>query len=291
MRCLLFGARGQLGSVLSQRLASRFTLHTADRPEIDFTDAGAVTAIFKRIAPHLVVNCAAYTAVDRAQAAPAAARAANATAPDLLARSAAAYDALLVHFSTDYVFDGSHNRPYREDDLPAPLNVYGESKLQGEQAITAAGCAHLIFRTSWLYARHGRNFVTTVLQRARAGETLRIVDDQTGSPTSAVALADLVTALLSRITATGALVLPRQQWGLYHATCAGACSWFDLARQALELHRLDGSMVPIATADFPTPATRPRYSVLDNTKLQTTFGAALPHWRDALRTCFAAGEG
>ena len=284
MRILLLGANGQVGHELRRSLAPLGEVITTTRDGMldgvageraDFDQPGSLPSLIERIAPDVVVNAAAYTAVDRAETDVDAAFRANAEAPRQLAQACAARDALLVHYSTDYVFDGRGTRPYREDDPTAPLGVYGASKLAGERAIQESGCRHLIFRTGWVYGRHGANFMRTMLRLAAGRDELRVVADQLGAPTPAALIAD-VTA---RIIASSPTVS-----GLFHLTAKGQASWHGFAVAIFEHACRSGMLaraprvLPITTADYPTPARRPAYSRLDSTALQETFGIVLPDW-------------
>ncbi len=289
MRILLFGANGQVGHELRRSLAPLGDVVAVTRSgaledgltcEIaDFDAPHALPGLIQRIAPDVVVNAAAYTAVDRAESDRDAAFRANAEAPQRIAEACAARDALLVHYSTDYVFDGTGTRPYREDDATAPLGVYGESKLAGEQAVQASGARHLIFRTAWVYAAHGKNFMRTMLRLAAEREELRVVADQTGTPTPAALIADVTALALSR---------PFARSGIWHLTAADQTTWHGFAEVIFDAAHARGliarapRVVPIATAEYPTPAKRPGYSVLDTTGLRSDFGVDLPDWSMAL---------
>ncbi|HEX6266246.1 MAG TPA: dTDP-4-dehydrorhamnose reductase, partial [Burkholderiales bacterium] len=234
MRILLVGRNGQVGRELAQALAPLGEVNAPSRAQLDLTDADRIAAVVRGASPEVIVNAAAYTAVDRAESEPDAAFSVNASAPRLLAEEAARLGALLVHYSTDYVFDGEKAGPYAEDDTPRPLNVYGASKLAGERAIAAAGCRHLILRTSWVYGPHGSNFMRTILRAARERPELRVVDDQWGAPTSSTALA--------RATAR---LLPSHPEGLYHITAAGKTTWYGFARAIVARAGLRTPVVPI----------------------------------------------
>jgi dTDP-4-dehydrorhamnose reductase len=245
----------------------------------DFNAPQSLPAVIDAVAPDVVVNAAAYTAVDRAEGDPAAAFRVNAEAPGEIAAACAARNAWLVHYSTDYVFDGSGTRPYREDDPVAPLGVYGASKLAGERAVQASGARHLIFRTAWVYAAHGHNFLRTMLRLAAERDELRVVDDQVGAPTTA----GLIAEITARILARGPV-----HSGLWHLVAEGQASWrafaeaiFAGAHERGLLQRIPG-VVPIATSDYPTPARRPAYSVLDTSRLQQDFGIRPAAWQDGL---------
>lgn len=289
MRILLLGANGQVGTELQRSLAPLGEVVAATRDGLlangaacevaDFDRPEELQPLIARTAPDVVVNAAAHTAVDRAESEPNAAFRANAQAPGQLAAACAARDALLVHYSTDYVFDGSATRPYREDDPTAPLGVYGTSKLAGEDAIRDSGARHMIFRTAWVYAAHGRNFLLTMLRLGAERDELRVVADQVGSPTSAAYIADTTAAVLARGS---------DRSGLWHLTCTGQTSWHGFAKAimagAVERGLLARApqVLPIPTSDYPTPAARPAFSVLDNTRLQHDFDLPGVDWRDSL---------
>ena len=289
MRVLLLGANGQVGTELQRSLSRLGEVVAATRDgrlkdgaacEVaDFDDPGRLGTLVAKVAPDVVVNAAAYTAVDRAESEPEAAFRANAQSPAAIAEACAARDAVLVHYSTDYVFDGSATRPYREDDPTSPLGVYGASKLAGEAAVAGSGARHMIFRTAWVYAAHGRNFLLTMLRLAAGRDELRVVADQVGSPTPAAYIADTTAAILARET---------DRSGLWHLTCDGRTSWHGFAEAimagAVERGLLQQAprVVPITTSDYPTPAARPAFSVLDNGRLQGDFGVQPHDWREGL---------
>lgn len=290
MKILLLGANGQVGIELRRSLAPVAEVVAATRDgkladggncEVaDFGKPHSLTALVERVVPGAVVNAAAYTAVDRAENEREAAFRANAEAPAVLANACARHDALLVHYSTDYVFDGRGTRPYREDDPTAPLGVYGASKLAGEEAIRASGCRHAILRTAWVYAAHGHNFLRTMLRLGRERDSLRVVADQVGTPTPAWLIADVTARLLPRADAGS---------GTWHLTATGQTSWHGFAeaiiKGAVERGLLPRAprVEPIATAEYPTPAQRPGYSVLDTTRLREGLGIELPEWEEGLR--------
>lgn len=286
MKILLLGAGGQLGRSLAPLLASFGELQALTRAELDLHDLPALRQCLRRERPQLVVNAAAWTAVEQAEHEPQAAFALNAAAPAALAEEAAALGAWLLHYSTDYVFDGRLGRPYRETDACAPLNVYGQSKRAGEQAIVAAGGKALILRTSWLYSRHGRNFLLTMQRLLRERAEVRVVADQFGNPTSCAALAAASLTLVARIAAGNP-----SPGGLYHASCTGGASWYELAEAIAADLRARGEpcarLLPIAAADYPSAVARPADSRLDCSALQRDWGVALPDWRTALAACLA----
>lgn len=295
MTVLLFGGNGQLGRELQRALAPLGTIVATTRsgalPDgsacetADFNEPASLVALLDRVRPDVVVNAAAYTAVDRAEEERDAAWRANAEAPGVIARWCAAAGVPLVHYSTDYVFDGQGTRPYREDDGTAPLGVYGASKLAGEEDIRAAGGRHLIFRTAWVYAPHSANFLRTMLRVGADRDVLRVVADQIGTPTPAALIADVTAQALQH---AGGLS------GTWHLTAAGETSWHGFAEaifaEAVSAGKLARApkVEAITTADYPTPAKRPAYSHLDVSKLESDFGIALPSWQDGLKQVIAA---
>ncbi len=294
MRILVTGVSGQVGHDLMRTLAPLGEVIGLDRQALDLASPDAIRAVVRQFSPTLIFNPAAYTAVDRAESEPEQAMRINGIAPGVLGEEAARLGAWLLHYSTDYVFDGSGTRPWREDDPTGPLGVYGRTKLAGEQAVAASGCRHLILRTSWVYSLRGRNFLSTMHRLATERDELRVVDDQIGAPTSSAALADAGAALAPRLLAN-----PTADSGVFHMSCAGAVSWCGFARAIVE--RLDAvaqalgapaparrpRVTPIRTEDYPTPAARPRNSVLDNGRLAQQFGLQLPHWEAALDALLA----
>lgn len=291
MTILLLGANGQVGWELQRTLSPLGPVRAMERAEADLSDHDALVRTVRDVAPSLIVNAAAYTAVDRAEEEEDLARAINGEAPGLLAEEARKLGAVLVHYSTDYVFDGAGDRPVTEDDRVAPLNAYGRTKLAGEQAIRESGCAHLILRTSWVYSTRGRNFLLTVKRLAGELEELRIVADQKGAPTWARGIAEATALMLSRCGVPGDTGMLAEKGGLYHLTAAGETTWHGFAEAIVEWLRETGQpvrckrVVPIGTADYPTPAIRPANSVLDCSRLRESFGIGLPDWREQLRLC------
>jgi dTDP-4-dehydrorhamnose reductase len=284
-RILILGAQGQLGRELQRSFAGLGSITAADRSAIDLGAAEQIRAAVRRLQPDVILNAAAYTAVDRAESEPELAHSINAEAPRVLAEEARANDALLVHYSTDYVFDGSKAEPWVEDDLPNPLNVYGASKLAGERAIESVGGKYLIFRTSWVYGPHGKNFLLTMLRLGAERDRLSIVDDQIGAPTTSIELANATRAIVECILA--GRYGESQNWtGVYHMTCAGSTSWFGFAQAIFKRAAAWGEKTPelvaIASAAYPTPAKRPRNSVLSNEKLHARFGVRPAEWSTAL---------
>lgn len=293
-RILLTGSTGQVGHELRHSLSVLGEVIAPLRAALDLASPDAIRRVVRETNPTLIVNPAAYTAVDKAESEPELAAALNATAPAVLAEEAARLGIPLVHFSTDYVFAGQATAPYRETDATAPQSVYGRTKLAGEAAIIATGCPHLIFRTSWVYGAHGNNFVKTILRLAQTRDTLSVVSDQLGAPTSARLLADTTLAVVSQ------LQYQRHGWlersGIYHLTPRGQTHWHAFAcaivraaqAQGMSLMLTPEQIRAIPTTDYPTPAQRPAYSCLDSYKLTETFGLSLPDWADDFALNFAA---
>ncbi len=286
-RILLTGAGGQVGWELRRTLGALGDVVAVDADTLDLCDADAVRRYVRDLAPTLVVNPAAYTAVDKAEGDAERARTVNAVAPGVLAQEVARLGALLVHYSTDYVFDGSGTVPWRENDACAPLNVYGATKLDGERAIQASGCAHLIFRTSWVYGARGSNFLLTMRRLMRERDELKIVADQVGAPTWCRDLAEATAQVLARIATPGGFDAAAP-WGVYHLCNAGETSWHGFAEAIRALDKADVALLPIPTRDYPTPARRPLNSRLDCDRLERAFGLRLRPWREALELCVQA---
>lgn len=287
MNILLTGANGQVGWELRRSLAPLGRVVAVDSREMDLADPAAIRRVVGEVRPALIVNPAAYTAVDKAEGEAARARAVNAEAPALLAELAVQGGALLVHYSTDYVFDGGGAQAWREDDAKGPLNVYGATKLAGEEAIAASGCRHLIFRTSWVYGARGANFLITMRRLMRERPELKIVDDQIGAPTWCRGLADATAQVLAQVASPARGADKPEPWGVYHMSNGGETSWHGFAQAILDLEGLETPprLLPIPSSDYPTPARRPLNSRLDNGKLARVFGVRLPEWRDALKLC------
>jgi dTDP-4-dehydrorhamnose reductase len=294
MKILLLGKSGQVGWELQRALGVLGEVVALDHegaPGLcgDFREPEGVAAAVRSVRPDLVVNAAAHTAVDKAESEPELAQLLNATTPGVLAREAAALGAWLVHYSTDYVFDGSGQAPRDEDAPTGPLSVYGRTKLEGEHAIRASGCQHLILRTSWVYAARGDNFARTMLRLAAERERLTVIDDQIGAPTGADFLADVTTHAVRAAMANPVLA------GTYHAVAAGETSWHGYARLVIEWARAHGlavkvapeAVLPIPTSDYPTPARRPLNSRLDTRKLQQAFGLRTPPWQQGVERMLA----
>ncbi|GAB4523994.1 MAG: dTDP-4-dehydrorhamnose reductase [Anaerolineales bacterium] len=293
MKILLLGNTGQLGWELQRTLAPLGPLTALDYPEIDLNDGEAARALVRDLRPQVMVNATAYTAVDRAEGERETAFALNTETPRILAEEAERLGAALLHYSTDYVFDGRKGAPYTEDDPTAPLNVYGESKLAGEQAIQQVGGAHLIFRTAWVYSLRRPSFVTKVLSWAQKNPVLRIVDDQVSNPTWARALAEISAQVLAQAAASGApLAWLQARTGVYHLAGGGFASRYAWGREIIRLGVRENppQVVAAKSADFPTPAQRPLFSVLDCSKFEAAFGLRLPPWQQALALAMDSGK-
>ena len=279
LNILITGANGQLGSAL-RRLGcvSPHNYICTDVAELDITDAAAVLRTVEERRIDVIVNCAAYTDVERAEEDEPRADLLNHKAAGNLAAAAKATGATLFHVSTDYVFDGTAHTPYTEDVTPSPLGAYGRTKLAGEEAVKASGCRYLIFRTAWLYSEYGHNFLKTMLRLTSERDTLQVVFDQIGTPTYA---GDLALALFS--------IIESERYagneGVYHFTDEGVCSWYDFAREIMEQSKLSCRIRPIESKDYPTPAPRPHYSVLNKAKIKQRFNIEIPHWKEGLVKC------
>jgi dTDP-4-dehydrorhamnose reductase len=293
MRILLLGKNGQVGWELQRLLPSLGEVAAFDVPEVDFSRSGDLRAFVRGEKWDLIVNAAAYTAVDRAESEPDAAMAVNGVAPGILAEAAAGMGAGFVHYSTDYVFDGTKGAPYIEDDPPAPVNVYGKTKAEGDRRVQAASGSHLVLRTSWVYGARGSNFFLTVRRLARERQSLRIVDDQVGSPTWCRSLAEstvYVLAAIGREPGSSFAEKMADRKGLYNLSAEGETSWFDFAKAVLESdpsrsEYVARQVLPIRTEEYPTPARRPPCTVLSKEKIRRTFGLTIPSWREQLAGC------
>jgi dTDP-4-dehydrorhamnose reductase len=307
LRILLTGKRGQIGAKLAMLLPHLGDVAAFDRHELDLLDPVQVRRAIRDTQPNMIVNAAAYTSVDQAEREEKQARIINVDAPALMAEEAKRIGASLVHYSTDYVFDGSSSLPYAETDQPNPINVYGKTKLAGEEAIRAVGAQHLIFRTAWVYGTTGRNFLLTILRLATEREELKVVDDQLGAPTWSQEIATATERILRQLSQQGGNLISKFG-GTYHMTAASKTNWFEFAKVILE----EASRMPrgipwfeaatkgqplvtrcvtaIRTEEYPTPARRPSYSVLSNSRLKQDFGFELPAWSLQLRAVFAEGR-
>ena len=294
MKILLLGKNGQVGWELQRSLSMLGEVVACDfdspaELKADFSDPESLVPLIRRVRPDAIVNAAAHTAVDKAESEPDLARRINALAPGVIAREAAALGASLVHYSTDYVFDGSGNQPRAEDAATNPLSVYGHTKLEGEELIRASGCKHLILRTSWVYAARGGNFARTMLRLAAERDELKVIADQVGAPTGADLLADVSAAALRQLTEQPALS------GTYHCAAAGETHWHGYAAFVIEWARAQGHAIRVApdrilptlTQDYPTPARRPLNSRLNTAKLRSSFRLTLPHWQPGVQRMLA----
>jgi dTDP-4-dehydrorhamnose reductase len=283
-RILLVGKIGQVGWELRRTLAPMAQVTCVDFPEIDLTSNDSIRRWVRETQPNIVINAAAYTAVDKAEAETDKAMKINGVAPGILAEEAKKLGALLVHYSTDYVFDGAKTQPYVETDAPNPLGAYGQTKLAGDEAVRAIGGAHLIFRLCWVYGARGQNFMLTMMRLAREREKLRVVGDQVGCPTWSRMIAETTTLALKQAVAAGDL---DAFTGTYHLAASGITSWHGFADAIVKLMPVEGrkcvQVEAISTADYPTPTKRPAYSVLTCDKLERTFGLRLPHWEESLK--------
>ena len=288
MKILLTGSNGQLGWELERALSPLGQVFAFDRGTLDIGDFAAVAARLRETRPEVVVNAAAFTAVDRAEAEPELALRINGVAPGIIAEEARRAGALLVHYSTDYVFDGAKRGPYAETDVPNPLNAYGRGKLAGERAVAQAAGEHIVLRTSWLYGTRGQNFLRTILRLALTRDRLRIVDDQVGAPTWCRLVAEATGQILAQRIARGG-----GESGVFHLACAGSTSWHGFAQAILEQFADEIERKPaleaISTPEYPLPAARPANSLLDCGRLQRASGIALPDWRHALSLCARDG--
>ncbi|HXE07810.1 MAG TPA: dTDP-4-dehydrorhamnose reductase [Acidobacteriaceae bacterium] len=294
-RLLVTGASGQVGGALLRTLAPLGEVIAPDRSQLDLAHADSIRRTMREVQPHWVVSAGAYTAVDKAESEPELARAINTVAPGVFGEEARKIGAAVVHFSTDYVFDGEKDAPYVETDATGPLNVYGRTKLEGERALAATGTAYLVFRTSWVYGATGKNFLLSIQRMARERDVLRIVNDQHGAPTWSQELARMTAHVMARLEpvagsledAVGALS------GVYHATGGGETTWFGFAQAIVaegQKNRPDGRTAriePIPTSEYPTPARRPKNSRLDCRKLERVFGCRMPEWQESLRRMMA----
>jgi dTDP-4-dehydrorhamnose reductase len=289
IRVLVTGAGGQVGAETVRALGGLAEVVAHDRTTLDLSDPGQIVSRIREARPAVIVNAAAYTAVDKAESEPQLAHAVNGVAPGVIAAEAKALGALLVHFSTDYVFDGAKREPYVEDDATGPLGVYGATKLEGEQAVMHSGCDYVTLRTAWVYGAAGKNFMLTMLRLADKGAPIRVVDDQRGAPTTSTQVARAVVQLLGGDVIDGqSIERVKASRGLYHATASGETTWHGFAKAIFEERARTSKgfaapqVIPITTAEYPTPVKRPAYSVLSNARLQEVFGVRLGTWREGL---------
>ena len=293
MRILLTGKNGQVGSELNKILSQFGEIIATGRNEMNLADPSQIRRVVQQVKPELIINAGAYTAVDKAESDQELAKAVNGIAPKILAEEAKNKDALLIHYSTDYSYNGEmSHRPYLESDSPAPNSVYGKTKLEGDQAIEKSGASHLIFRTGWVYSKRGESFLHTILTLAKEKKELRIVNDQTGTPTWCRSIAEATCKAIKNMLEKRGDSLSKTVSnisGVYHMTCQGETNWHGFAQTILELSHPDNmpKLLAISTKEYPTLAIRPTYSVLSNSKLKKNFGIQLPHWEHALKQCLS----
>jgi dTDP-4-dehydrorhamnose reductase len=289
MRILITGKNGQVGYELERSLQGLGEIIALDRTQLDLGDSNKIRQTIRDIKPNLIINPAAYTAVDKAESEPEIAMQINGIAPGIMADEAVKIGSAIIHYSTDYVFDGNSARPYLEDDTPNPINVYGRTKLAGEQAVQASGAPYLIFRTSWVYAMRGQNFLLTIKRLAKERDALRIIDDQHGAPTWARTIADTTAHIVAKSSSQSGLIHKQETWSnIYHLTAQGHTTWYGFANEVLsnaELEKIP-TLTAIPTAEYPTAALRPLNSRLCSDKLITNF-CNLPHWSQALKLCMS----
>jgi dTDP-4-dehydrorhamnose reductase len=291
MKILLTGKNGQVGGELNRSLSKLGTIFALDRNDMDLSKPETLGPVIQDIRPDIIINAAAYTAVDKAESEPELAMTVNGIAPGVIAKEAKKIGATLIHYSTDYIFDGKSKSPYKEEDTTCPLSIYGESKLAGEQAVTQAGIPHIILRISWVYSLGSNNFLTTMQKLAQTRKQIKVVDDQTGAPTSAKAIADGTTHILGQGLKEGTTKPPIfSHPRVFHMSCGGATNWFGFAQTILKLSGLSEftEVIPIPTIEYPTPAVRPKYSLLSNDKLKEVLHYEMPQWEDALQKCLSS---
>lgn len=284
-KILVTGANGQLGNEL-RRICKNFPglqfIYT-DVDMLDITNPDAVSVFMEASRPAIVVNCAAFTDVEGAEDNYKTARKVNSLAPQVLAAACAMQDAFLIHISTDYVFDGETNIPYTEDNETNPMSIYGQTKLEGEEKIKTVFDNYIIIRTSWLYSEYGHNFIRTILSKSKENATIEVVDDQIGSPTYARDLANTIVDIIIKSILNPTAYLP----GIYNYTNQGSCSWYEFAQEIVNIAGTNCEVKPIKSDKFPTKAKRPKYSVLDTTKIRSSFGIGIPNWKDSLKECLS----
>lgn len=289
MNILLTGKNGQVGWELQRTLASLGNVIATDRKQLDLAIPDAIRKIVRKYQPDLIVNAAAYTAVDKAESESEQAMAINGTAPGVLAEEAKRINASIIHYSTDFVFDGQSSQPYTEEDKPNPINIYGKTKLAGERAVQEVGGAHLILRTSWVFGNRGKNFLLTMQRLAKEREELNIVADQVGCPTWARIIAEVTAQIFVNILSSGNKPTEAmlQKNGIYHIASAGSTTWYDFAKDIIELSNIKPkpTLTPINTEDYPLPASRPRYTCLASDKVKEKFNIHMPDWREMLGLC------
>ncbi len=285
MKILVTGSNGQLGSELqsiSDQVKHEFIF--TDIEELNICDENEITSFFEHMPVNMVINCAAYTAVDLAEKEIDKAYMINATAPKILSERSRRINASIIHISTDFVFNGLNYKPYTEEDVTAPVNVYGQTKYEGEIRLMKENPKSLILRTSWLYSAFGNNFVKTMLKLGKEKKELNVIFDQVGTPTYA---GDLARALLHIVDQMESEPAGKNQWGLYHFSNEGVASWYDFAYEIFRLKKMNITLNPIFTRNYPTPAKRPHYSVMDKSKIKSSFGLIIPHWKESLKKCLS----
>ncbi len=286
IKIIITGASGQLGSELKIRKNNpSFEMIFTDLPDLDLNDKPAVKDFILERKPDFIINCAAYTAVDKAESEKELAYSINADVPDHIAGLCEASGINLIHISTDFVFPGTGNTPIREDDETKPVNHYGKTKLEGEKKVLQNCRNAIILRTSWLYAVHGHNFVNTMIKASSERDLLRVVYDQVGSPTFAGDLAEAILEMITKLNSGSNDI--KQLRGIYHYSNEGVASWYDFASAVFKIKKIRTRLIPVSTADYPTPARRPAYSVLDKTRIKENFGLSIPYWRDSLEKCLS----
>ena len=288
MKILLIGKTGQIGGELKNIVGDLGTLIAIDRQQLDLSNPESIEPSILRIQPEIIINAAAYTGVDKAEEEPDLAMAVNGTGAGLLAKAAKKVGAGLIHYSTDYVFDGCSETPYKEEDPTNPLNVYGKSKLEGEKALAKAGIPYIILRTSWVYSLRGKNFLLSMQELAKKKDSLRIVNDQIGAPTWARSIAKGTHKILGQcLNQNWPKIKDSSLSGIFHLTCQGKTNWYRFANEIINLSGIDQNIAlqPIPTSEYPTPAIRPLYSLLSNEKIKNVFSLDMPQWEEALKDC------
>ncbi len=288
MKILLTGKSGQVGWELNHSLSKLGTVFAMGRDQLDLSKPETLGPVIQKIRPDIIINAAAYTAVDKAESESELAMTINGIAPGVIAEEARKIGAGMIHYSTDYVFDGKATSPYVEEDPTCPLNIYGESKLAGEKAVTQTGIPHFILRTGWVYSLRNSNFLLTMQKLAQTRKQIKVVDDQTGGPTWAKTIAEGTAGILRKSLKEGATESPIfSHSGIFHMSCGGETSWFGFAKKILELSSVskDTELIPVPTTEYPTPVTRPKYSLLSNRRLKQVFHNEMPQWQDALQEC------
>ncbi len=283
MNILVTGANGQVGSEL-QALHNQYatwSFYFRDKNTLDITDEKAVADFFNKNQIDICINCAAYTAVDKAESDQATAHAVNVKGAENLAKACAKRDGIMIHYSTDYVYHGTQNRPFKETDTTSPGGIYAATKLEGDERVLAVNPRSIVLRTSWVYSSFGHNFVKTMLRLGKERDQLTVIFDQVGTPTYARDIAIATLNILQKLENTNA----EESAGIYHFSNEGVTSWYDFAKAIFEIENMDCSVLPIETKDYPTPAARPHFSVLNKAKIKTAFGIEIPHWRESLEEC------